>query len=199
MSEVERVASALRQPTRRAILLALLDDPRPRSVDEVAELAGVHRTVAFQHLERLAGLGYLRSEPRRGLRGKPAKLYRAAAEGLELSHPRRRFAELAGLLAGALEACGEDGLRAAHAAGRSYGAALAAALPSLGADYVFEESVISARNCVFREACECGRRVVCGLHAGLLEGALASGGLEARVTPRGPDGGRGCTFELRRV
>lgn len=193
MTEIERVASALREPTRRRILLAFLDDPRPRTVDEVAELAGVHRTVAFNHLERLLGLGYLAGGTRRGVPGKPAKVYRPAGRPLELSHPQRRFGELAGLLARALAGLGPEGAQAAHAAGVAHASELGD-LEDLGADYEVGADRITARNCVFLEACDRARPVVCGLHAGLLEGALRGRGLKVQVLPGGRVGPAGCTF-----
>jgi predicted ArsR family transcriptional regulator len=197
MSQVERVASALGEPTRRNILLALYEDPEPRTVDQVAALAGVHRTVAFNHLERLAELGYLVSEKRRGVRGKPAKLYRPAHRRLELSHPQRRFGELAALLAASLGGLGEPGVEAARAAGLGFGRSLAGGLAELGADYLVEDSSIVARNCVFREACDCARAVVCGLHSGLLEGARGRVGLVGQVVPGGPVGETGCRFVIK--
>src|SRR5579864_4683736 len=69
-NDMERALGALRDFTRRDILLRFYSDPRPRSVDDVAKTAGVHRSVAFDHLERLVALGYLDSERRRGFPGK---------------------------------------------------------------------------------------------------------------------------------
>src|SRR5437763_800720 len=77
-------------------------------VDGVAAAAGVPRTAAFNHLERLVGLRLLESDLRRGLPGKPAKLYRGAGH-FDFSHPRRRFAELAPELARALGRLGPRG------------------------------------------------------------------------------------------
>jgi predicted ArsR family transcriptional regulator len=189
--ELERFADAVGERTRRRILLALYNDPSPRTVDDVAAGAGVHRTVAFNHLERLVALGYLVTDLRRGLPGKPAKLYRAAGR-LDVTHPQRRFAELAPLLAGALGGLGAAGKAAARKAGRRFGSRLES-LDDMGADYVVEPGLITARNCVFREACDCAREVVCNLHAGLLEGALQ----HAHVEPAGPLGTGGCRFVIK--
>jgi len=154
----------------------------------VAASAGVHRTVAFTHLERLAGLGLLATDLRRGLPGKPAKLYRAAGR-LDFSHPRRRFDELAPALAKALAGLGVRGRTAAREAGRRLGSQLTC-LDDLGADYVQEGGVITARTCVFREACDEARDVVCSLHAGMLETAAH----HPHVEPAGPLGSTGCRF-----
>src|SRR5947207_11475356 len=57
--DMERALGALRDFTRRDILLRFYADRKPRSVDDVARESGVHRSVAFEHLERLVALGYL--------------------------------------------------------------------------------------------------------------------------------------------
>lgn len=153
--------------------------------------ANVHRTVAFNHLERLAQLGFLATELRRGRPGKPAKLYRASGR-VELTVPARRFAELARLLAKALATLGSRGQKAARDAGRHFGDGLAS-LDDLGADYELEGGVITARNCVFREACDAARGIVCNLHAGLLETALR----RAPIEPGGTVGSAGCRFVIK--
>jgi predicted ArsR family transcriptional regulator len=73
---MDRALGALRDFTRRDILLRFYAERKARSVDEVARASGIHRSVAFDHLERLVALGYLEVERRRGLPGKPAKIYR---------------------------------------------------------------------------------------------------------------------------
>ena len=202
--------SALRDPTRRKILLDFYDNPVDRTIDDVAAAAGVHRTVAFQHLERLAALGYLTADRRRGFRGKPAKVYRLARGPIELSHPARLHRQLAGLLARALDRLGGAGRAAGRDAGRDFGRSLGGAqrmapgleealvpLAALGGRYVLEpEGVLAATNCVFREACIDAPQVVCGLHAGMLEGVLAAAGQPHRVLPLGPRPGDGCAFAI---
>lgn len=64
--EVDRFISAIQDATRRRMLFALLRDDGPRTVDEMAALTGVHRTGAFDHLERLVDLGFLDKSQRRG-------------------------------------------------------------------------------------------------------------------------------------
>ncbi|HEX6350478.1 MAG TPA: helix-turn-helix domain-containing protein [Candidatus Dormibacteraeota bacterium] len=190
INTLDGLAEAVGERTRRRILRSLLEDPTPRTVDEVAAAVGVHRTVAFNHLERLAALGLLATDLRRGLPGKPAKLYRAAGP-LDFSAPPRRFAELAGVLAWALAGLETRGQAAARQAGRRLGAQIDC-LDDLGADHVVEGRVITARNCVFREACDQARAVICGLHASLLETALN----HRRIEPLGPLGSDGCRFVI---
>src|SRR6266566_1835311 len=108
-SDMERALGALRDFTRRDILLRFYADRKPRTVDDVAEVAGVHRSVAFEHLERLVALGYLQVERRRGLVGKPAKIYRVAAGPVQLSHPMPRYGVLAEAMAQAVEQVGDRG------------------------------------------------------------------------------------------
>jgi predicted ArsR family transcriptional regulator len=203
---IDRLVAALRDPTRRSILLAFYADATPRSVDEVAAAAGVHRTVAFGHLERLLALGFLGTDRRRGLPGKPAKLYRLVAGPLELHHPARQFATLAGLLAEGLQQFGAPGVEVARQAGRRQGAALAThsasnpadalvPLAVLGADYMVETDRVVARTCIFQEACAAAPEVVCNLHAGVIEGALEAAGTPRQVEPCG-DTMTPCAYRL---
>lgn len=207
--EVDTLAVALQDGTRRRILLALLHDGQARTVDEVAALAGVHRTVAFTHLERLLALDLLVKRPRRGRRGKPASLYSVRTKVVALTYPPRQFRMLAGLLGGGLRSLGEAGVAVARKQGRRYGAELAAerattvedalrGLRELGAEYTIKGDDIATTCCVFREACDEAREVVCSLHAGVLEGALDAAGITATVEPRGALASTGCHFRVER-
>lgn len=194
-SDMERALGALRDFTRRDILLRFYSDPRPRSVEDVARSSGIHRSVAFDHLERLVALGYLEVERRRGLPGKPAKIYRLAAGPVQISHPIRRYDLLAETLAGALD------VAAITQAGRIFGRGLArpgvtsvlAALEpmtELGAEYDIERTGrIVCNNCLFAEVC---RRVptICSFHAGVIEGLT---GLTGGVRTLGFHGA-GCAY-----
>jgi predicted ArsR family transcriptional regulator len=204
---IERLVAALQDPTRRGILLSFYEDPSPRTVDDVAAAAGIHRTVAFVHLERLATLGFLGTAQRRGLPGKPANLYALTAGPLELHHPARQFAYLAALLAAGLQQLGQAGLDAARQAGRRQAATLcidAAGSPEaalrplalLGGTYDVEGDRVLARNCIFREACATAPEVVCELHAGMIEGALAACTPSHRVEALGGSDQAACAYRL---
>jgi predicted ArsR family transcriptional regulator len=207
-ASIERIVAALQDPTRRGILLSFYDEPGQRSVDDVAALAGIHRTVAFSHLERLVSLGFLATSRRRQRApGKPAKLYHLVAGPLQLHHPARQFATLAGLLAEGLQGLGPPGVAAAREAGRRQGTALSLAPASnpedallplmlLGGDYQVRDQQVHARNCIFREACASAPEVVCQLHAGLIEGALAAAGTPRRVEPCGGAAHAACVYRL---
>jgi predicted ArsR family transcriptional regulator len=193
---MEKALGALRDFTRRDILLRFYSDQRPRSVDDVARGAGIHRSVAFDHLERLVALGYLDVARRRGLPGKPAKIYRLAAGPVQISHPMRRYDLLAQALASVLD------VEAMTEVGRGFGRGLtrpgitsvvAALEPmaELGAEYEVERTGrIVCSNCLFAEVC---RRVpsVCNFHAGVIEGLT---GLTGGVRPLGFQGSGGCAY-----
>ena len=206
LAEIDRTISALQDPTRRRILLDFYVHQTEWTTAEVAEAVGVHRTVAHAHLERLVALGYLVSGQRRGMSGKPAKLYRLTGRQIELSFPVRRFARLAAELARALRGVPE-GSDAARQAGRSYGASLVTRpadspesalhqLAPLAAEYTFADGEIVARNCIFREACERAQDIVCEFHAGILEGAFQQAGLDLRTAPFRDYAEKGCAYQV---
>jgi predicted ArsR family transcriptional regulator len=207
--DMERALGALRDFTRRDILLRFYSDHKARSVDDVARAVGVHRSVAFDHLERLVALGYLEVERRRGLPGKPAKIYRLNAGPMQFSHPARRYDVLAETLARTIvEVSGADASRAMRRAGRSFGRALArpnvssiaAALEPLqemGGDYELDRAgQIMCKNCLFAEVC---RRVpsICDFHAGAIEGLSGREGERATVQPLGFQGPGGCAYLIK--
>lgn len=205
--DMERTLGALRDFTRRDILLRFYADHKPRSVDDVAKAVGVHRSVAFDHLERLVGLGYLEVERRRGLPGKPAKIYRLTAGPLQISHPMRRYDIVAEALARWLvESFNGSGRDAISHAGRAFGRSLARPAPTsvpaaleqlteMGGEYEVLGSHIECVNCLFAEVCH---RVsaVCDFHAGVIEGLTQRDGEQSGVKSLGPRGPSGCAFEV---
>jgi predicted ArsR family transcriptional regulator len=207
LTEIDRTISALQDPTRRRILLDFYVHQPQWTAAEVAEAVGVHRTVAHSHLERLVALGYLLSSQRRGTSGKPAKLYRLTGQQIDLSYPLRRFARLSALLAEGLRSV-PDGIRAAHEAGRRYGASLVTKpadnpesvlgqLAPLGGEYrLVGDDVVLAQNCICRQACEVAEDVVCELHAGMLEGAFQGAGLNVRTEAFRDYAEKGCAYRV---
>ena len=208
--------------------IAALDHPVSRGVyllgakgawvsrDDVAAALDVPRSVAAFHLDKLvdAGLLEVRFERRTGRggpgAGRPAKLYRRAAPGVELSLPERRYDLAGALLAQALEATaagapvGEAVARVAHDAGRRAGAEAAddagrprrradrravvvRALERQGYEPRTTDREVALANCPFHDLAESHRSLVCGknleLLAGLLEGAGATDVLEPRLAP----------------
>jgi predicted ArsR family transcriptional regulator len=195
------VLRAVTDPTRRRILSYVEIRDEPVTVDEVAVAHGLHRTVAFDHLELLAELGLLARRDRPGPRGRPARTYKLSGSAIEASYPARQYRLLASLLATA-----DISKTAARRAGEVHGRRLASnsaneaeavgRLEPLGARYEFNPGGIRARNCVFAEACAEARAVVCELQAGLLRGALAAAGSERDVVAQGPDGRGGCEYRV---
>lgn len=175
----------------------------------MATRSGVHRTVAFSHLERLTALGYLTSSQRRGLPGKPAKLYQRASEApLVFRYPARQFVALAKLLAIALGRSGEPvSADTAFDEARNWGGTLLThrydslaealrGLDFLGADYSLQDDgTLAAHNCIFREVCATEPSLVCGMHGAMLEGALSSAGFPVRVTAVDPPN-HTCNYAL---
>jgi predicted ArsR family transcriptional regulator len=204
---MERALGALRDFTRRDILLRFYSDHKPRSVDDVARDAGIHRSVAFDHLERLVALGYLEVERRRGLPGKPAKIYRLTAGPLQISHPMRRYDVLAEALARSISDSSADGGRHAMTlAGRSLGRSLArpgartlgAALEPLmemGGEYAVQDRYVSCTNCLFAEVCR-RNPVICHFHAGVIEGLWSGDREPLSVRSLGFEGHGGCAYEV---
>lgn len=161
-------------------------------MDEVATVEGIDRTVAFEHLEMLVRANLASKQRVNGRRGRPLNAYRYLPAASEQPQPAQRSQLLANLLAQSLAAA-PDGAQSANRVGRRFGATMGS-LERLGGRYLVDESGVHALSCMFEGGCSSSREVVCSLHAGLIEGAMAAGGRQSRVTPVGPDGRGGCTF-----
>lgn len=195
---------ALADPSRVRLLERLRALERPRSADELAAASGLHPNTVRAHLLVLEEAELVVSTPeRRGRPGRPRRLFAAVPEEAEQEH-----ALLAAALASSLEPL-PDGADIAASAGRSWGRVLVERLePGREPDEeVCVERIASLlrrrgfapetapnelvmHRCPFRELAKRYPRVVCSLHAGLIDGALeelgapvALEGLEAWVTP----------------
>src|SRR4051812_50183983 len=99
--------SSLGDATRRRVYGVVAAAPGALTRDEVASEAGIGRTLAAYHLDRLAAEGLLtvareRRSGRSGPRaGRPAKLYARSERELSVSVPPRDYHVAARLLAGA--------------------------------------------------------------------------------------------------
>ena len=206
--DMERALGALRDFTRRDILLRFYADRKTRSVEDVAREAGVHRSVAFEHLERLVALGYLDVAHRRGFPGKPAKIYRLTGGPVVISHPMRRYDVVAESLARAFNELGDRGSHAVRRAGRMFGESLsmpgaktpmAALEPMLemGAEYEVErEGIVRCTNCLFAEVCR-REPVICSFHAGVIEGLFMHTEMNLSVKALGFRDPSGCAYMLQ--
>ena len=182
-------------PTRFRILNSLRSRPQGLwTLDEMAAEHRIDRSVAFEHLELLVAADLASKQKVSGGRGRPQNGYRYTGAERKASNPPQRGQLLASLLAQSLTMTSE-GPERAHAVGRKFGSSLGS-LDRLGGEYAIDDRSVHALNCVFEASCESARLVVCGLHAGLVEGALVAAGSICVVTPKGPDGLGGCVFHL---
>lgn len=176
------------EPQRTAILDELRREPTGLDVSQLAVRIGLHPNTIRWHLGRLADAGLVRSTPaHRGRRGRPRIVYSATSGAAPAGESYRFLAEL---LASAL-ARATEGQEAVEAAGRAWGGYLverpAPSMP-LTTDEAAGRIVdllqahgfapqrvgdaIEMHRCPFQELVETYGNVVCGLHRGLLGGAL---------------------------
>lgn len=178
---------------RRAEVLARLREAEGGlSVLQVASQTGLHVNTARFHLDRLAGEGLVeRATEGRDRPGRPRILYTARTEAPE----PRSYGLLAEMLTGLVGSLDDAGAVAVET-GRAWGrhlvdrpapsqrvnaqdatARLERVLDSIGFQPEVrvgsEEIEIRLHHCPFREVAERHTEVVCALHLGLLEGALA--------------------------
>ncbi|MEV0825265.1 helix-turn-helix transcriptional regulator [Nonomuraea rubra] len=177
--------------------LALLHDPVRRSLydvvasrggdvgrGEAAEAAGVSRTLAGHHLDKLVEAGLLESGFRQQERkgpgsGRPAKVYRRARGERSVSLPPRDYATLASVLAGVVEALGAEeraeevarGAGAAIAEGRR-GEPVERVLGERGYEPYAEGGKVRLRNCPFHVLAEEQPLLVCSMNLALCQGLL---------------------------
>jgi predicted ArsR family transcriptional regulator len=195
--------SNLDDPVRRRLYAYVAGQDRPVGRDEAAGAAGIGRTLAAYHLDKLAEhelltVSYERLGKRRGQGGgRPAKLYSRPLRELTVSVPPRDYLLAGRLLVAAAERDANGSTREALAeVARALGAeagtartkghaasvparrrAVVAALRERGYEpYEDESSVIRLRNCPFHQLAQQNRGVVCTMNLSLLEGLLA--GLE---------------------
>lgn len=126
------LTSALGDPTRRAIFIAVRESAEPATSAAIAELFEIHPNVARHHLDKLAADGYLRITRRRANgrsgpgAGRPAKCYEATTKGIDLHFPARRYDLLVDLLVAIIQEIAPDDVGAvAERVGRTYGQELA--------------------------------------------------------------------------
>lgn len=210
MEDINAIA-VLQDPVRRRLYEYVAAQGREVGRNEAAEAAGVTRTLAAHHLDRLTEAGLLESGSRRLTgrsgpgAGRPAKVYTRARAERSVSLPARDYRTAAELLAEAAEEAGLDaGL---YEAARRRGEALrgsAAPCGSLeeametlavrgyephleGAEEPTEVAarVVRMRNCPFHAVAERFPPLVCGMNLALLKGLLGTDGpVRARMDAR---------------
>jgi predicted ArsR family transcriptional regulator len=207
---------ALAHRSRVHLLDLLRDAPDGLDVTELAQRSSLHPNTVRAHLDKLVDAGLVAGETvRRGTRGRPSVRYRATPlpdeDGYRL---------LATMLASALSSGTHDGPSpAVEAAGRRWGHHLVASRPAaeragaeaapqavrelfakLGFGPVADGGQLVLHDCPYRALARQHPDVVCGLHLGILRGALdehgGSGGdawLDPFVTPTRCVAGFGVT------
>ncbi|GAA3116753.1 helix-turn-helix domain-containing protein [Streptomyces rameus] len=113
MEDIEAIA-ALQDPVRRRLYEYVAAQGREVGRNEAAEAAGVARTLAAHHLDKLTEVGLLESGSRRLTgrsgpgAGRPAKVYTRARAERAVSLPARDYRTAAELLAETAERAGLD-------------------------------------------------------------------------------------------
>lgn len=210
--------STLEDPLRRRLYEFVSEQHEPVSRDQAAAAAGIGRTLAAYHLDKLEEAGLLTTHHERPAgrggpgAGRPAKLYTRAVREFSVTLPPRDYELLAGLV---LEAAEQDDSGAVRAAvgqaaertGRELAArVLAAQQPGDAATSTLLSALrssgyepatgpdgdIELRNCPFHHAAQQHTDLVCGLNLRLVRGLLdAAGALPARAALQ-PQPGHCC-------
>jgi predicted ArsR family transcriptional regulator len=210
--------AVLAEPLRRQIYLQVVGESEPVGRDAAAAAAGVPRSVAAFHLDKLAGAGLLdveyRRPPGRGGpgAGRPAKLYRRGSRELALSIPERHYDLAASLFGRALLDAWDGGVtpqEALQAVARDYGRAVgaqlrgkgrrrqaevlrqvASVLTDLGYEPRVEDGRITLGNCPFRSLALENTGLVCTMNLDVVKGIVE--GLEGATAVPAPADAHAC-------
>ncbi len=211
---IDALIAALDDPTRRALYRYVAGSDHEVSRDEAAGAAGVSRSAAAFHLDKLVEAGVLipsfrRLNDRSGPgAGRPAKLYRSSRSAIELSIPPRRYLIAGEILTAALQAISpataEEAVRAAAVERgrlvaeelRQDGLAaprLTSALSLLGFDpEVARGGDISLGNCPFHALAELSIERTCSMNQAFVSGILEGLADTRHVATLDPGPGRCC-------
>ena len=196
MEDIEAIV-VLQDPVRRRLYEYVAAQDHEVSRNEAAEGAGIGRTLAAFHLDKLVDAGLLATESRRLTgrsgpgAGRPAKLYRRSGAEYQVSVPARDYRTAADLLAEVADGARLDvELRAAAMReGRAAGPvedldAVRAVLSARGyeprADA--DDTVLRLVNCPFHVLSGRHPALICGMNLALLEGLVEGvDGLRVRM------------------
>lgn len=164
---------------RTAILDALRGSPAGLDAGQLAARVGLHANTVRWHLSRLQASGLVRSTPeRRRRRGRPAIVFRLTAEGVVAGRDEYRL--LAMMLTEALARDAtpyETGARwGRHLHDARPEASVAELLDQEGFDARETADRIEMRRCPFSALAGEAPQVICSLHHGIVDGALAASG-----------------------
>lgn len=191
---------------RAAVLELLEGSDAPRSLAELSSATGLHQNTLREHLEALARRGLvrrLRAAPRG--RGRPAWLYEATAA--DVAPAGAEYAGLAGTLAAHIHRTSRDPRQDAVSAGTSWGRELArkagrpagpepaearrkvvAILDQVGFAPETDDEATTTRltRCPLLDTAKEFPDVVCGVHLGIVRGALDEYGADSSGTSLTP-------------
>ncbi|MBV1850743.1 helix-turn-helix transcriptional regulator [Catellatospora tritici] len=188
--------AALHDPVRRALYEFVAAQGRPVGREEAGQAAGISRTLAAFHLDKLAEAGLLEidfmrltdAKPGPG-GGRPAKVYRRARTARKVTLPERDYEQLAGLLAEVVHDLDADdrAIAAAGAAGRRLHqpGAWHQTLRDRGYEPYADGDRVRLRNCPFHQVARDQPLLVCAMNLALCQG-LAGADATAELDPR-PD------------
>jgi len=189
---------ALADERRAQLVEELRSAPGGLDVQELARRLGLHANTVRWHVGILGDAGLVTSRPaERSAPGRPRILYTLAPGAAGAEHDEYRL--LATVLTGTVAAA-EDGSARAEQAGRAWGRYLVERplpLARTTEEQATEEVVtlldgqgfapertdegIAMRRCPFHDLAETSPDVVCAVHKGLIDGALAELGSDLRV------------------
>lgn len=183
--------------SRAALLQTLQRQAAPTSLAALVAMSGLHANTVREHVEGLRREGLVRRSPAPAVgRGRPGWLYEATS----LSHddPRPEYAGLAVALASVIARTSPQPAEDAREAGVAWGRRLVDERPRLSerdpdrarrravsdlfADMGFEPEPdrdvreVRLRSCPLLQAAHQQPEIVCAVHRGIAEGALASYG-----------------------
>ncbi|MGW1098028.1 helix-turn-helix transcriptional regulator [Streptomyces sp. NPDC002455] len=200
----------LGDPVRRGLYRHVAGAPEEVGRDAAAEAAGVSRSLAAFHLDKLVEAGLLEVSFRRlsgrsgpGA-GRPSKMYRRAEGEHTVSVPPRSYDSASRLLAEVVERAGLDGelQAAARTAGESEGRASEGGtdpvevLRARGYEPFWDGGKLRLNNCPFHALADQFTALVCGMNLagieGLLDGLPDGEGWKASMDPLP----RGCCVAL---
>ena len=179
--------------TQERVLAAIRTAAAPVTADEVADELALHHNSVRSHAAALQNAGLIAQSTRpSGSRGRPSVTYQVTSRGAWTGE--RDYQSLAAALLSHLRATTAEPITAAREVGHSWGRQLAgdhanatdlitSTLDQLGFEPHRHEDSIELRNCPFRELVDTQGRVVCELHAGLLDGLTEESTTGAELLP----------------
>jgi predicted ArsR family transcriptional regulator len=213
----DRRSTPALSPSRQSLLDTLRDQPEPVTLAALARTSGLHENTVREHLESLERQGLVSRHRRRPSgRGRPAWLYEATET---TTSGAAEYAGLAATLAAAIHRTSPNPRADAIAAGAEWGHELARkrTAPERGRGSARREVVelldglgfapqpdeetatVMLTRCPLLEAAHRHPDVVCGVHLGIIRGALEEYGGEPAGTDLLPFSDPGaCRLELSR-